>query len=249
MELTVPQDLVERLAAARRVAVLTGAGVSAESGIPTFRDALTGLWANYDPQELATPEGFARNPGLVWEWYAARRARIGEAQPNPAHAALAALERQFDQFTLITQNIDSLHQRAGSRQVVELHGNIDRVRCSREQIVVHDIRAGESPPRCTCGTYLRPDVVWFGEMLPAAALARAEDAAEHCEVFLSIGTSTQVYPAAELPLRALSAGATVVEINPEATALTRHAHFVLAAPAGIALPMLLGRLEATARRA
>jgi NAD-dependent deacetylase len=132
-------------------------------------------------------------------------------QPNPGHAALAALEKRFEQFTLVTQNIDSLHQRAGSREVVELHGNIARVKCSLEQIIVSDFSGDESPPRCHCGAYLRPDVVWFGEMLPADALARAEDAAEHCEVFLSIGTSAQVYPAAELPLRALSAGATVVE--------------------------------------
>ena len=244
MSITIPQELIERLAAARRVAVLTGAGISAESGIPTFRDALTGLWANYDPQELATPEGFARNPKLVWEWYAERRARIAGVQPNPGHLALAALERRFEQFTLVTQNIDSLHQRAGSRAVVELHGNIARVKCSREETIVPEFPENESPPRCPCGAFLRPDVVWFGEMLPAGALARAEEAAEHCEVFLSIGTSAQVYPAAELPLRALSAGATVVEINPEQTSLTRHAHFVLQGASGKVLPALLERLEA-----
>ncbi len=242
MDVVIPQELIERLAAARRVAVLTGAGISAESGIPTFRDALTGLWAHYDPQELATPEGFARNPKLVWEWYAERRARIAGVQPNPGHIALAALERRFEQFTLVTQNIDSLHQRAGSREVVELHGNIARVKCSREETIVREFPDNESPPRCPCGAWLRPDVVWFGEMLPADALARAEAAAEHCEVFLSIGTSAQVYPAAELPLRALSAGATVVEINPERTALTRHAHFALPGAAGVVLPQLLEKL-------
>lgn len=247
MDIVIPGALVERLAAARRVAVLTGAGISAESGIPTFRDALTGLWANYDPQELATPEGFARNPGLVWEWYAERRARIAEVQPNPGHVALAALAQRFERFTLVTQNIDSLHQRAGSREVVELHGNIARVKCSREETVVDAFPADESPPRCKCGAWLRPDVVWFGEMLPAAALARAEEAAEHCEVFFSIGTSAQVYPAAELPLRALSAGAAVVEINPERTSLTRHAQFVLPGAAGKVLPALLQRLAATSR--
>ncbi|MEZ5615447.1 MAG: NAD-dependent deacylase [Rhodocyclaceae bacterium] len=247
MDIVIPGALVERLAASRRVAVLTGAGISAESGIPTFRDALTGLWANYDPQELATPEGFARNPGLVWEWYAERRARIAAVQPNPGHVALAALAQRFERFTLVTQNIDSLHQRAGSREVVELHGNIARVKCSREDTVVDAFPAGESPPRCHCGAWLRPDVVWFGEMLPAAALARAEEAAEHCEVFFSIGTSAQVYPAAELPLRALSAGAAVVEINPERTSLTRHAQFVLPGAAGKVLPALLQRLAATSR--
>ncbi|CAG0931082.1 MAG: NAD-dependent protein deacylase [Rhodocyclaceae bacterium] len=239
---TIPRELIERLAAARRVAVLTGAGISAESGIPTFRDALTGLWANYDPQELATPEGFARNPRLVWDWYAERRARIAAVRPNPGHLALAALERRFEHFTLVTQNIDSLHQRAGSRTVVELHGNIARVKCSREEIVVGDFALDESPPRCHCGAYLRPDVVWFGEMLPAGAMAQAEEAAEHCEVFLSIGTSAQVYPAAELPLRALSSGATVVEINPECTALTRHAHFALQGAAGEVLSQLQEKL-------
>lgn len=240
----IPRELIERLSQARRVAVLTGAGISAESGIPTFRDALTGLWANYDPQELATPEGFARNPKMVWEWYASRRARMAGVRPNPGHDALARLERRFDTFTLVTQNIDSLHQRAGSREVVELHGNITRVKCSLEQRVVSGFAESESPPRCSCGAYLRPDVVWFGEMLPADALARAEDAAEHCDVFLSIGTSAQVYPAAELPLRALSAGATVVEINPERTALTRHIQFALQGPAGEVLPLLLDKLTA-----
>jgi NAD-dependent deacetylase len=243
MSIAIPQELIERLAAARRVAVLTGAGVSAESGIPTFRDALTGLWAHYDPKELATPEGFARNPKLVWEWYAERRARIAGVQPNPGHIALAALEKRFEKFTLVTQNIDSLHQRAGSREVVELHGNIARVKCSREATIVSDYAGNESPPRCHCGAYLRPDVVWFGELLPADALARAEEAAERCEVFLSIGTSAEVYPAAELPLRALSAGATVVEINPERTGLTRHVHFSLQGPAGAILPQLLQALR------
>jgi NAD-dependent deacetylase len=239
----IPRELIERLGSARRVAVLTGAGISAESGIPTFRDALTGLWANYDPQELATPEGFARNPKLVWDWYAERRQRIAGVQPNPGHLALAALEQRFERFTLVTQNIDSLHQRAGSRQVVELHGNIARVKCSVEKTVVNPIPEDASPPRCHCGAFLRPDVVWFGEMLPADALARAEEAAEHCEVFLSIGTSAQVYPAAELPLRALSAGAAVVEINPERTALTRHAQFSLQGPAGTILPQLVRGLS------
>ncbi len=246
MSILIPQDLIERLAVARRVAVLTGAGISAESGIPTFRDALTGLWANYDPQDLATPEGFARNPKLVWEWYAERRQRIDGVQPNPGHLALAALERRFAQFTLVTQNIDSLHQRAGSHAVVELHGNIARVKCSREETIVNEFPDNESPPRCPCGAFLRPDVVWFGEMLPAEALARAEAAAEHCEVFLSIGTSAQVYPAAELPLRALSAGATVVEINPERTALSRHVHFALQGSAGAILPQLLQELRRVA---
>lgn len=240
---SIPPGLLERLREARRIAVLTGAGISAESGIPTFRDALSGLWACYDPQELATPEGFARNPKLVWEWYAARRKRIAEVQPNAGHRALAELEQRIAQFTLVTQNIDSLHQRAGSRAVIELHGNIARVKCSREHTVVSAFPEDESPPRCgACGAFLRPDVVWFGEMLPFEALEQAEAAARGCEVFFSIGTSAEVFPAAELPLTALSAGATVVEINPEETALTRRAHFALQGPAGVVLPQLLAAL-------
>lgn len=223
--------------------VLTGAGVSAESGIPTFRDALTGLWANYDPQELASPEGFERNPKLVWEWYASRRKSIAETRPNPGHLALAELERLFDRFTLVTQNIDSLHQRAGSHGVLELHGNIDRVKCSRERIVVTDYLEHESPPRCgRCGAWLRPDVVWFGELLPADLLAKADEEARSCDIFFSVGTSAEVFPAAELPHIALSGGATVVEINPEETLLSRNAHFSLRGPSGVLLPLLLEKL-------
>lgn len=237
----IPRQLVERLARARRIAVLTGAGISAESGIPTFRDALDGLWANYDPLELATPLGFARNPGLVWRWYAERRARIAATRPNPGHAALAALEARCADFTLVTQNIDGLHQRAGSRRVIELHGNIARVKCSAEEKRVETFDPQAAPPRCVCGAYLRPDVVWFGEMLPADALARAEAAAERCELFFSIGTSAQVYPAADLPLRARAAGAVLVEINPQRTPLTERADFFLQGAAGEVLPALLGR--------
>jgi NAD-dependent deacetylase len=244
----IPPELTERLAAARSVAVLTGAGISAESGIPTFRDALSGLWANYDPQELATPEGFARNPQLVWEWYAERRRKIAGVRPNPGHMALARLGEWFEQFTLTTQNIDSLHQRAGSRDVIELHGNIARVKCSRELVIVDHIPEHETPPRCaSCGAPLRPDVVWFGEMLPVEALAHAEQAARACDLFLSIGTSAQVFPAAELPHMALAAGATLVEINPEQTPLTHMAHFALHGLAGSVLPRLLEQLEEARR--
>lgn len=243
---TIPPELIARLARAKRVAVLTGAGISAESGIPTFRDALTGLWARYDPLQLATPEGFARDPKLVWEWYAERRKRIAEVRPNPGHLALAALASRFPQFTLVTQNVDGLHQRAGSRAVIELHGNIGRVKCSRELTVVGEFAEDESPPRCKCGAFLRPDVVWFGELLPEQAMEQADEVARDCEVFFSIGTSAEVYPAAELPMTARAAGAAVVEINPEETPLTRHAHFALHGPAGVVLPQLLARLPAAA---
>lgn len=209
-----PAALVDALREARHVAVLTGAGVSAESGIPTFRDALTGLWANYDPEELATPAGFRRQPDLVWAWYRERRRRIAEARPNPAHFALAALERRVPRVTLITQNIDGLHARAGSSDVVELHGNIARVKCAGAGHPVSDYEDTERAPRCPeCGERLRPDVVWFGELLPREALERAWDAARSCDLFLSVGTSNLVEPAASLPWIAARRGVPVAVIN------------------------------------
>jgi NAD-dependent deacetylase len=234
--------LIDRLRAARRVAVLTGAGVSAESGVPTFRDAQTGLWAKFDPTALATPSAFARNPKLVWDWYAWRRELLASARPNPGHFALAAIARHVPRFHLATQNVDGLHQAAGSTGVVELHGNIARIRCSREcGTVLHWNEAKpDEPPRCpACGAFLRPDVVWFEEMLPPAALAAAEDAARHCDVLLVVGTAAEVYPAAALPGYALACGATVVEINPQATALSADVEHALRGPAGVVLPALV----------
>lgn len=238
------QRVAEALRKAVYVAVLTGSGISAESGVPTFREAQSGLWSRYDPQDLATPEAFERDPGLVWDWYEWRRSLVSEAVPNAGHAAIAALERKIPSFRLLTQNVDGLHQRAGSAAVIELHGNITRSKCSREG----DLREppgerAEVPPRCPrCGAYLRPDVVWFGEALPAAAIDEASDAARACDVFLSVGTSSLVYPAAALPFEALKAGATVVEVNPVATPLTSSAHHVLPGLAGEVLPALLVRV-------
>jgi NAD-dependent deacetylase len=237
----IPSQLVEALRTAGCVAALTGSGISAESGVPTFRDAQTGLWARYDPQELATPEAFARNPRLVWEWYEWRRDLVDRAEPNPGHRALVVLENRAPEFTLITQNVDGLHQTAGSRAVIELHGNIGRTRCSEEGVIVEEYGDGR-PPRCPrCGAFLRPDVVWFGEMLPAGALEEASEAARGCDLFLSIGTSSLVYPAAGLPYEALESGATIVEINPGETPLTPRAHFALRGRAGEVLPELLPR--------
>ena len=244
-------DLIESLHQARHITVLTGAGISAESGVPTFRDAQTGLWAKYDPQELATPQAFRRNPRLVWEWYAWRRELVSKAEPNPGHLALAGLERYLTEyarrtplhvssFTLITQNVDGLHQRAGSQNVIELHGNIHRTKCFDEGVIVDSWPPSDDvlPPCPYCGGYLRPDVVWFGETLPPQALAAAFAAAQTCDIFFSVGTSALVHPAASLPFEALKQGAIVVEINPDETPLTGRATYVLRGPAGQILPAL-----------
>ena len=237
----IPDALVQRLRRAAHVVVLTGAGISAESGVPTFRQAQTGLWAQYDPQALATPQAFRRQPQLVWDWYAWRRELVAGVVPNPGHIALAELERRAPRFTLITQNVDSLHQRAGSRAIIELHGNLARIKCSREDRVVETWPATDDrPPRCpTCGAYLRPDVVWFGEALPADALDAAFDAARTADVFLTIGTSGIVQPAASLPLLAASSGATTVEINPDDTPLSARMTYTLRGPSGVILPALV----------
>jgi NAD-dependent deacetylase len=239
-------ELLSALRDARLIAALTGAGISAESGIATFRDAQDGLWTRFDPRDLATPAAFARDPKRVWDWYAWRRERVGAARPNPGHYALAELERRSPEFALITQNVDGLHQRAGSRKVIELHGNIARVKCSREGTIVERWETqGEDVPRCpNCGAFLRPDVVWFEELLPADALAQAEDAARRCDVLLVVGTSAEVYPAAALPSAASVAGAIVVEINPNSTPLSHSADYLFSGAAGVVLPALLERLGA-----
>ena len=237
----IPEELSEALRQAQRVAALTGAGVSAESGVPTFREAMSGLWGRYRPEELATPQAFQRQPRLVWEWYTWRRELIAGVQPNPGHYALAKMQDLITHFSLITQNVDGLHRQAGSRNVVELHGNLQRSLCSAERRPVRDWKQNdEIPPRCPhCGAYLRPDVVWFGESLPAAALEEAMRAARESQVFFSIGTSSLVQPAAALPLLALENGALVVEINPQETPLSERADFCLRVASGDALPALV----------
>jgi NAD-dependent deacetylase len=235
------EDLLERLRRAQRVTALTGAGVSKESGIPTFREAQTGLWARYNPEELATPGAFRRDPELVWEWYQWRRSLVSGAAPNPGHTALAQMAELVPEFTLVTQNVDGLHQQAGSLDVLELHGNIMRTKCFDEDLVVETWEEdGRVPPRCPrCGGMLRPDVVWFGEGLQEGVLHRAVQAAMDAEVFLSVGTSGVVQPAAALPLYARQAGALVVEINPDETPLSRLANYVIPHPSGEALPELI----------
>ncbi|NOK59395.1 MAG: NAD-dependent deacylase [Chloroflexi bacterium AL-W] len=238
---TISSALIDALRTAQHVVVLTGAGISAESGIPTFRDAQTGLWAQYRPEELATPEAFMSNPRLVWEWYAWRRELVSHAAPNPGHFALATLQQHIPQVTVITQNVDGFHQQAGSQTVIELHGNITRTKCFDDNTIVDQWdETDEVPPRCpSCNGLLRPDVVWFGETLPLTALDAAYAATTGCDLFLSIGTSALVHPAASLPYEALQRGTTVVEINPDATPLTGDVHYSLRGPAGVVLPALL----------
>jgi len=227
-----------------RVAVLTGAGISAESGVPTFRGP-GGLWRSYRPEELATPQAFHRDPKLVWEWYDWRRQLIARCEPNAAHRTLAELERVLRHFTLITQNVDGLHRRAGSRRVVELHGNIWRMRCLNEGSAIedHTVPLPEIPPRCPqCGGLLRPDVVWFGESLPPDALEAAFTASRNCGLMLVIGTSAVVQPAASLPLIAKEHGAYLIEVNPQPTPLSPYADETIREPAAVALPRLKERL-------
>ncbi|CAM3774906.1 NAD-dependent protein deacylase 1 [Pseudomonas reidholzensis] len=237
------------LADARHVVVFTGAGVSAESGIATFRDKLTGLWERFDPAQLASAEGFRRDPALIWGWYEMRRAGIADARPNPAHLAIAELATRVPQLTLITQNVDDLHERAGSHDVIHLHGRLDAARClacarsvSSALALPEGARDGKriEPPRCAeCDGPLRPGVVWFGESLPEQALSRAFLAAAECDLLLSVGTSGVVQPAALIPGVALEAGARVVHINPQVSGSGHAREFAIAGKAGEVLPRLL----------
>ncbi|GMU54059.1 MAG: NAD-dependent protein deacylase [Candidatus Xenobia bacterium] len=221
---------------ARRIVVLTGAGVSAESGVPTFRGE-EGLWKSYRPEELASADAFEANPELVWEWYLWRQSVVAGCEPNPAHRALVELERRSSSFTLITQNIDGLHQKAGSLNVEELHGNLWRARCTREG----KPRDFSGQLKCECGAWLRPHIVWFGEALDSTMVALCFHAAERSEVFLVVGTSGLVAPANRLPRTAAGYGATVIEINTEPTPLSHAADFFLAGPAGELLPKLVAK--------
>jgi NAD-dependent deacetylase len=226
---------------AARIVAFTGAGISAESGIPTFRGP-DGLWRNFSPEKLASPQAFADDPRLVWEWYDWRRQIIHKAQPNPGHRALVEIERRApERFTLVTQNVDGLHERAGSRNVVKLHGDIWQVRCvscggeqRNEQVPLQPL-----PPHCRCGGLLRPAVVWFGEALPEDAWDRADEAATRAQIFLVIGTSALVYPAAGLVQVARQAGARVAIVNPDPTPADSLADWVLRGAAGNLLPRLL----------
>lgn len=232
-------DVKERLKLSENVAVLTGAGISAESGVPTFRGK-DGLWRKLRPEELATPEAFKANPRLVWEWYDWRRQTISRLNPNPGHFAIAEMEKRVREFTLITQNVDGLHQAAGSKNIIELHGNIWNVRCVSCGKVFENVDVPiKILPFCKCGGILRPDVVWFGEMLSDNNLTKAFVASDNCDIMLVIGTSAVVHPAASLALRAKDEGAFIVEINTENTPLSASADVALLGKAGEILPQLL----------
>lgn len=232
--------LIERLRGPAPITVLTGAGISAESGLATFRGP-GGLWEGRPPEELATPQAFAADPETVWRFYAWRRESAARAEPNAAHLALAELERERPGLTLVTQNVDGLHERAGHRRVIRLHGTLWRLRCSRDGSESEDLREdlGPLPPRCACGGLLRPGVVWFGEALPVDALREADRASREAGLFLVIGTSAMVHPAAGLPLVARAAGAHVVEINPEPTAISDDVDERLVGPAAEIVPALV----------
>ena len=232
------------LRSARRVAVLTGAGVSAESGIPTFRDAQTGHWSRFRPEDLASPEAYRRDPETVWQWYAGRYRDVSRAQPNEAHHLLARLERgKGEGFFLATQNVDGLHARAGSERLVELHGNLSTARCEACGTVapLPDPETFTPPPTCSvCGSRMRPNIVWFGEFLPELALEAATRAFEEAEVALIVGTSGQVYPAAGLALETRRAGGMVIEVNPDETELTPYMNCSVRDVASRGLAALMG---------
>ncbi|MBI2809569.1 MAG: NAD-dependent deacylase [Candidatus Melainabacteria bacterium] len=230
----------ELLAQACSVAVLTGAGISKESGIPTFREAQTGLWANYEPEKLATVEGFVKDPKLVWTWYDWRRKMVSSVKPNPGHFALVDLEEIVPKFTLITQNVDGLHRLAGSHNVIELHGNIARHKCLKYGHVATAVATDlPEPPRCDCGSFIRPDVVWFGEALDSQNLSDSFAAAESADVFLVVGTSGLVQPAASFPFVAQRSGAKLIEVNYEQTPLSRKADIFFEGASGVVLPRLV----------
>lgn len=238
-----PAELLDKLRTARTVVILTGAGISAESGLPTFRDQLTGLWAKYDPFELATRQAFEKNPRLVWDWYAWRRELASQVEPNPGHFALAEMEKHVPNFWLYTQNVDGLHRKAGSQNVYELHGNLHKFKCFEKN---HPVPAenwdanSELPPRCPeCGGRVRPDIVWFGENLPQDILHKATKLTDSCDIYFSIGTSGAVEPAASLPVMALQNGAIVVYINLEVTTGRKGRRYDFNGKAGQFLPALV----------
>jgi len=250
---TFPSTLISTLRFAKHIVVFTGAGVSAESGIPTFRDALTGLWGRFDAQDLATPEAFRKDPQLVWGWYEWRRMKVMLSTPNPAHTAIAQWVKFAPKLTVITQNVDDLHERAGSIDVLHLHGSLHSPRCmtcgklhTLPMDICKEPEGGRRlmPPVCLdCGGLVRPGVVWFGEELPVKELQAAFAAAQTCDVLISIGTSGLVQPAARIPTLAKQAGASVIQINPSITGLDKECTWSLRGAAGEIMPRLLQAMQ------
>jgi len=240
--ISISEGFVKRLKESKRIAVLTGAGISAESGVPTFRGE-EGLWKKFSPMELANCDAFMANPKLVWEWYNWRKGLINDVKPNPGHFALAELEEMCEEFILITQNVDGLHRRAGSKNILELHGRIYASFCLECKKEYDDPVFEDGIPHCECGGLVRPDVVWFGESLDSNVLEHAFREAADCDVFLSIGTSAQVQPAASLPVLAKQSGAYVVEINPEDTPITHLMDEFIPGPSGEILPVIIEHLK------
>jgi NAD-dependent deacetylase len=250
-----PEDVLaaaRRLKNAQLLVVLTGAGVAKESGVPTFRDALDGLWAHYDPQQLATPAAFQANPKLVWDWYAYRRQMIEGVKPNPGHLAISELEKLLPQVVVVTQNIDGLHHDAGSTDIIELHGNIRRYKCFYEcrgkptliDLNTLDWNRDAGPPACPyCGRWVRPDVVWFTEVLPDEAIHRAQELSRQADVMLVVGTSGVVYPAAALPGMAKEYGAYIIDVNPVRDEISTIADLFLDGPSGEVLPQIVQALR------
>jgi NAD-dependent deacetylase len=227
-----------------RVVVFTGAGVSAESGVPTFRGT-GGMWGDFKVEDFATPQAFLANPRRVWQWYNWRREELVKTEPNAGHFAISQFEAFFVDFTLVTQNIDGLHNRAGNRRPLKLHGDIWETRCVHCSSSTADtaVRPEPLPPVCSCGGKLRPSVVWFGEFLPEVIFAQAVEASQHCQLFFTVGTSAEVYPAASLPSMAKEQGAYVVEVNVERSAAARYADEVLLGKSGEVLPEVVRQLQ------
>jgi NAD-dependent deacetylase len=239
MQIKIDQSLIDILKEAKAIVFFTGAGVSAESGIPTFRGK-EGLWNKFKPEELANFDAFIRNPELVWEWYNYRRKIVHDAKPNPAHLTIAEMQKHFKDVTVVTQNVDNLHRRAGSKKIFELHGNIEKnfcINCKKSYDEVLDFSSGV--PKCECGSLIRPGVVWFGEMLPEDQFLGGEKAAMNADVFFVVGTSAVVYPAAGLVYTAKASGATIVEINVEETEISSMVDYSFFGKAGEILPLIL----------
>ena len=242
----IPSKLLEAFHEATRVVALTGSGISAESGVPTFRDAQTGLWARYDPQQLATPEAFERDPRLVWEWYEWRRTLVAEAMPNPGHKALVELERRIPGFTLVTQNVDGLHLDAGSVAITEIHGNRHKLRCIAcgRRGPSRDFTEDEVPPLCDrCGGVVKSDTVMFGEPIPRAFLETCFEEVGRTDLMLVIGTSATVYPAADFPMQVLRRGGAIIEVNVDETPFSPYAAVTLRGPSGELLPRVVDALR------